>query len=562
MRPTGRPGELFSAFSRIIVTAFRDERLLSCPNLSRAPNYGSVLRRFLLRAPCRPMRFRTRCRLAVRYVVANGLHLGFMLLGALFLRLLKWGTPSCLQPDALRSLEKPLFFIDTFAVLPKVAGDKVFQDLYMPGLAEAASNRGREVVFFYRLYGSRNPLVLWNSFRVLAAKGNGLTELHLLRWSDWLRLLRHCLVYPFSLRRLIRSLEAYPDEAPESAIRQALRLTAGQCILIGEARRLAARRLGLLLASAPLHPSEAAVQGGSPGRTGPDAVEIVSWYENQTLNKTFQHGLAQAEDQTGRHVPVTGAQLFIWPDTLLNNHPDDEEMRIRLTPDRILVNGPHFLPETTQQSYSVGPSLRYGDLFASGKMDVRLSQAASADSESNRNSDAGERDESARSGPLLVLFSYHPEEIGRVLNLVLPLANRGRYLMYKFHPATRPEDYAALLPHKPLLAEGSLKDALCQAGAVLGSGSGALAEAAAQGIFVLHVEDASGSPGLSLNYLPDYGKGVLWTPVRCPEDIEKALASAKQRDGKSQGWKDAVENFRRLLFTEPTPERIRKDFRL
>ena len=557
MRPTGRPEELFSAFSRVSARAFRDERLLSCPNLSKAPNYGGVLRRFLLRTPCRPTRFRTRLRLVARYVLANSLHLGFMLLGACFLRLLKWKTPHCLQPDALHALEKPLFLIDTFAVLPKIAGDKAFRDLYMPGLAEEAAAQGREVVLLYRLYGSRNPRTLWQTFTALAAGGNGLTELHLLRFSDWLRLLRHCLVYPFSLRRLIRSLAPYPEGSPESAIRQALILTSGQCILIGEARRLAARRLGLLLASAPLRP---AGQGNPPENGRPKAVEIVSWYENQTLNKTFQRGLAQAEEQTGRHIPVTGAQLFIWPDTLLNNHPDDEEMRMRLTPDRILVNGPHFLPEATQQTYSIGPSLRYADLFAPPGTKNRPSETSAAGPESDAPGDgpAG----LAKAGPLLVLLSYHPEEIRRVLNLVLPLVNRGRHVLYKFHPATRPEEYVALLPHKPLLAEGSLKEALAGAGAVLGSGSGALAEVAAQGVFVLNVEDAAGIPGLGLNYLPDYGKGILWAPVRHPEDVEKALDMAKQQAGHMQTREEMSKNFRDLLFTHPTPERIRKDFGL
>ena len=46
MRPKDRPGELFAAFSRISAAAFQDERLLSCPTLSKAPNYGNVLRRF------------------------------------------------------------------------------------------------------------------------------------------------------------------------------------------------------------------------------------------------------------------------------------------------------------------------------------------------------------------------------------------------------------------------------------------------------------------------------------------------------------------------------------
>lgn len=591
MHPAGRPGELFAAFSHVIDRAFRDERLIACPTLSKAPNYGNVLRRFLLRAPLAPLGLVGLCRIVLRYVLSNGLHLCFMLLGALFLRLLRWKRPACFAPEALRAPAKPLFIIDTFAVLPKIAKDDAFQELYMPGLDNEAVRCGHEVVFLYRLYGSRDPRVLWRAFKVLAARGGGLTELHLLTGADWLRLLGHMLLYPFSLLRLIRSLRQFAPGSAESAIREALIHTAGQCVLIGEARRLAAWRLGLLLSLLPPWVCAPEGTGGEARLERRRAASIASWYENQTLNKAFQRGLATAEARTGRHTHVTGAQLFIWPDTLLNNHADDVESHLRLTPDRILVNGPHFLPDDTRQSYAVGPSLRYGDLFAASLSDAAASSsrpepgvfgassdvaassvatvslAAGAPKVAAPPSPVAEAFPAAPSvdaKPLLVLLSYHPDEIRRVLNLVLPLAQAGRAVAYKFHPATRPEDFAAMLPIQAVFAPPSLKVALQQAGAVLGSGSGSLAEAVAQGIFVLNVEDPAGIPGLGLNYLPDYGKGFLWESVRHAEDVEKALAAARRAQASSDAHtrREQVRTFRDLLFTEPTPERIREAFEL
>ena len=541
MRPTDRPGELFAAFSRVVGSAFLSERLISCPTLSKAPNYGHVLRRFLLNSPARPLGRSGFFRIALRYLVTNGLHLAFMVLGALCLRLLRWKLPRCLEPDAFPA--KPLFIVDTFAVLPKVAQDRAFQDLYLPGLAEEAARCGREVVRLYRLYGSRHPWQLWQSFRALKAGGNGLTELHLLAWSDWPRLVLHYLFYPLSLFGLIRSLRHYSAGSPESFIRDALIRTAGQCVLIGEARRLAARRLGLRLAALPQQTNAAPEQDAQPQKRVPPVI-IASWYENQTLNKTFQRGLAQAENQTGCHVPVIGAQLFIWPDVLLNNHPDDVEEGFRLTPDKVLVNGPHFLPENTRQTYAVGPSLRYGYLFAQ--------DAAPA------------HDTPIDAKPLLVLLSYHPEEVRRVLQLVLPLALNGRNIVYKFHPTTKPDDFVGLLPMRPIMAAPSLKDALREAGAVLGSGSGSLAEAVTQGIFVLNVDDPAGVPGLGLNYLPEYGRGLLWASIRQSEDVEAALEAAKTARAQmdAETLQKHVATFRDLLFTEPTPERIREAFEL
>jgi hypothetical protein len=541
MRPSGRPGELFEAFSRLTARAFADDRLLACPTLSKTPHSGDVLRRFLREEPYPPLGPGGRIRLMLRYGLANGGHFCFLLLTRLFLALLGWKIPALgggafprgasgadgeegknpvSGEEGARSGAAPVI-LDTFALLPDLAVSGCFRDGYLPGLAEALRQNGRRPVRLYRLYGSRSPRLLWKALRVLAAAGPGLTEAHLFTGPDWLRLIRHCFAYPPALRRLIRSLDAFGPTAPESWIRGALIRTAGQNVLGGEARRLAGLRLGAALAAASPEDPPAAV---------------ISWYENQTIDKALHRGLAQAERLTGRHIPTLGAQLFIWPDSLLNNHPDDGEAALGLVPDRVLVNGPFFLPEKTRQNYAVGPSLRYGHLFGpprSGDLSPDL--------------------------PLLVLLSYHPEETARVLEMVLPLARQGRDLLYKFHPATRVADFASLLPPSPALIGGALAPALDKAGAVIGAGSGSLAEAAALGVPVLNAEDPSGIPGLSLTYLPSSGKGRIWESVRRSEDIEPALRRLRAfRKDPDQAARVAA--FRDLLFTAPGPEAIREAF--
>ncbi|MDR3176952.1 MAG: hypothetical protein LBU06_10550 [Desulfovibrio sp.] len=525
MRPCGKAGELFAAFSRITAEAFKDARLVSCPTLSKSPEQGDVLRRFLIGAP--PDRsYRTGAalfvRTAARYLAANGLHFLFMLCTVLYLRLLR--LPARLPSVRGEGLgeETPLIIMDTFAVLPGIAEEGTWRELYLKGLEETARGRGRDVSVLARLYGSRNPVLLWKVLRIMARKPGLLLEAALLRPGDFARLALHVLLYPFALARLIRSLGNFPEDAPERHIREALIRGAGQCVLIGESRRLAARALCRGLAALPRK------------------ARIISWYENQTVNKAFQLGLSEAEALGMPHVPLIGAQLFLWPDNLLNNHPDDAEAALGLAPDRVLVNGPYFLPEDSVQNYSVGPSLRYGGLFS-----------------------AVTRQAAERAGdPTLVLLSYHPEETKRVLGLLLPLAKENpRAFIYRFHPAVRPAHYASLLPKAPRLSTGPLYEALDAAGAVIGSGSGSLAEAVALGVPALAVEDASGIPGLGLNYLPEYGRGTLWAGVRDRARLEEALVSLRVRltDPKRP---DMVRRFRDLLFCEPDPERICAAFEL
>lgn len=522
--PDGPAGELFAAFSRVCARAYGPEAgtdaLAACPALSKAPNYGDVLRRFKARTPHVPLSGSARLGLACFYLLNNFGHLAFMLLGRVFITLLGWKTPKGL--DAENAL-----VIDTFALLPRLAASGRYEEMYLPGLEAQARAAGREPVLLFRLYGSRNPKALWKALRVLAATGNACTEMHLLRVSDWLALPRHIFVYPTALRRLIRELSAAPQLSAEGQIRSALIRTAGQCVVFGEARRLTGFRLGLALRRAK-------------------APTVFSWHENQTVNKCFVRGLRRAEAQTGVHTRVVGAQLFIWPAELLNNHPDPREAD--LAPDLTLVNGSALLPEAPPTPYAVGPSLRYGRIFEP------LPSAPAA----SENTPAGDK-------PLLVLLSYHSDETRRILELVLPYAQSGNPIAYKFHPADNPANFSHLLPATPRIATGDLFTALAGASAVIGSGSGSLAEACALGVPVLYPLQPEGSPEPDLNYLPtegsDCGLGSLWATVASSKDIQGACALLAERAQEPEHL-ERVRRFRDLLFTRPTPALIRHSFGL
>ena len=581
MQPSGKAGELFAAFSRTTAKAFADERLIACPTLSKAPNYGDVLRRFLTGAPHEPCGVRKRLNIALRYCLNNFGHFFFLVLVRLYISALRWKLPAALStgaggtdgqraaPEAFHGVPheaaspetKALpFIIDTFALLPGIAGKGSYQEGYLPGLYEAAG-KSRRPVRFYRLYGTRHPTLTWKAMNILARNGEGFTDVHLFTWEDWFLLLRHICVYPFALRRLIRSLGQFPPESPEAYIHEALIATSGQNAVTGESRRLAGLRLGRLLAPHAVSSTESNTVN-SP--------LLVSWYENQTVDKALHKGLRQAASQSGARIPTLGAQLLVWPDTLLNNHPDDGEAALGLAPDRVLVNGPWFLPESSTQDYAVGPALRYNHLFfLEETRTAGTSPAPGAPPASGSHEASGKPKNAETSGaaadipalPLLALLSYHPEEIERVLALLLTLSAKGVSIVYKFHPATRPESFSRLLPPTPRLSSAPLMDALAGAGAVIGSGSGSLAEAAALGIPVLAVRDPSGIPGMDLHYLPPMGQGQLWENILHDRDIEPALARLSAFRA-TPGHAAAVKQLKAALFTPPTPETIRNSFGL
>ncbi|WP_027188106.1 hypothetical protein [Desulfovibrio cuneatus] len=526
MQPTGKLRELFQAYSRINGTAFRNPHLVCCPTLSKAPNYGNVVRRFVEGSVLPPMNATAWTRLWLRYAATNLGHLLFLLAAKVWVGLLGWAMPKALLKK--HGAQRLLLVIDTFALLPQIAREKRYQEMYLTGVWEAAHAAGYTPVRLFRLYGSRSPRVLWQALAVLSQSGAGLTEVHLLRLRDFAALVWHLCVYPFALCGLIRSLRNSPPGTPEQAIHDALIASAGQCVLVGEAYRLAAFRLGGLLARV--------------GKNQATAPKVLSWYENQTLNKAFLYGLRSAQ-QHGPRTIVIGAQLFTWPAALLNNHADDTEAALGLAPDVVAVTGPEFLPEGSCQHYVVGPALRYRHLFMPLAVPAKEGAArATAETDDEK--------------PLLALLSYHPEETRRVLELVRPLAASPGKVAYKFHPATKAADYAGLLPPAPSLVTTPLAEALAGASGVIGAGSGALAEAVSLGCPVLAARTPGEDADMGLNYLPNFGEGKLWATVETPEAVAPALAELRTFQH-SHEYAAAKAAFTALLFTEPTPQSIK-----
>ncbi len=514
------PGEekiqrMFEALSGLAARAFTDQRLVSNQVLAKSPHNWPLLRRYALGEPSTLPGWAGLLGLLARYYTLNLGHVCMMLLG----RIALWAS-GLKQPT---TDDRKTLVADTFMVLPRVAQNGRYDELYLPDLPQAAEQRGWRVIRLFRLYGSRNPLLLLKVFKILKTQGvEALTELHLLRAADWLRLLWHALSFPCALLRFCRSINPTDSKAPEAYIKEALLRSLGESYCAGESRRLVGRRLAEYLR--PLLPSRA---------------KVISWHENQPVNKGFYLGLAQARQKTGLAVPCLGAQLFIWPNSLLNNMADSAEKALGLTPDKVLVNGPYFLPEPGRPDYRVGPALRYGPLFAEA------------------NSQAGDE----KPAELLVLLSYHPAEIRRALALLAPLAASGQALAYKFHPATRVEDYRRFLPANAKLVQGGLYPALRKAAAVAGCGSGSLAEAAALGVPVLNIGDPGRIAGLDLNYLPPFGQGRLWMTITNPDEAAPALRQLLAEREKPD-CPELVRAFRDQLFAEPTLELIVKSFEL
>tara|TARA_B100000315_G_C14495129_1_gene549560 strand:- start:151 stop:1128 length:978 start_codon:yes stop_codon:yes gene_type:complete len=264
------------------------------------------------------------------------------------------------------------------------------------------------------------------------------------------------------------------------------------------------------------------------------AIKCISWYENQSQDKNFYKGLRFISGK----VRILGAQLFYWPGTFcvptLNLHVDEKEIIYGLTPDCVLVNGPYYLLEESALDFKVGPSMRYAGLFRA-KVDVRGKSA------------------------LLVVMPYYENEIGKILE-ILNEAGLSSDIFIRFHPTTNLKKYANNLKQKMRIADGDLYSLFSRVGCVAGRETGVLVEAASLGIPVINIETGQ---GWSYDYMPQYGKGIIWGNasngselVKWINKFQESLLTEKDK------IRSTADRYRKTFFCEPTNEKIDEAFEL
>lgn len=487
---------LRKAFSQLNETAYHDRLLQANFVLSKVPASPAIFARYVKGETPSSATGRRLWYKLVRYYLINLASWGLLATCMLIHRL---GGRKDAQPD------RPCIILDSYLLVPKTVAAKRYDDVYFPGLAEVAS-RTCPIIFLPRLYGSRNPWSMLKALRIAEKTIPVISEFSLLTLADLISLLVEALRMPFSVLQLCSSLSSSREDRTISALLTDA-LDSGYITTL--VRRRVGRRLGTLL---------------------PAGSRTISWHENQAVDKCFYAGL----HETAPHVVRYGAQLLIWPETLLNAHPDDAEQHIGITPDITVVSGPYFLPAKTTLEYRTGPSLRYAHLF-SGPFPAHTP-----------------------GGHVLVLLSYLHEDIHMVLSTLQSLQNTSISLVFRFHPATRTKEYQDMLPESPQFSKGTLKDALDGASLVLGSGTGTLAEAVAMGIPAIVITDPK---RFCHNYLPAFGKGRLWDSCANPDELEQAMEHLSLSAPEDER-RELQRAFRDLLFTRPTELSIIEAFDL
>lgn len=409
--------------------------------------------------------------------------------------------------------KKELVLVDIFFNMDEIRKSGKFRDTYFPKMEEIFKKKGVHYAylpFFSSPAFHKKPLELFTALNVLKKDQIPvIAEFQLLSLTDIVSIFFFIVMYPFHVLGLARRIGR--DTREKNILKSELIDSMGQATFYNFSRYLQGRRLAAL-------PYQ--------------KIKLVSWYENQPIHKNLYKGLRTDASK----VRIYGAQLFLYSRYCLSIVPDESETRFGVVPDKIIANGPYYVPDTTSLEYEVGPSMRYEKIFHT---------AVKGDKRTN----------------ILVLLPYMADVAESILRMISKAKMPFENLLIKFHLALPVARFRKLIPPAAAIVKDDIYRLFEEAKIVISASSGTLVEAASLGIFAISVKSAKRID--YSNPLPEYGRGMLWEEVESPEglvsQIEKFDRILIERPDEVS---DIAARYKGMFFSEVSEEKICKAFDL
>jgi hypothetical protein len=492
---------IFNYLSKLNQTAYKDEFLIPNNVLSKNPFFSNLTNNYLLKNKPDKAGFFFKTRKLLRYYIRN-----FSWLVAFTGKSLAHYL-SC-QNYQPHPENKNLILIDSTIYVKRTTNENSFEDILFPGLLKVLKDQKISFAITSVLYDSGNLMQLFRAFRFFKKnKIPVLTEYQIIGGTDFLRMLLFLLLYPVSLVRFIKSLGAsYEDQL----LTHALWESSDDIVASSYMRLLFGKRLCALPVS---------------------EIKCISWYENQARHKAFYRGLHNLPGK----VTIFGAQLLIWPESVLNIHADEEEVNSGLVPEKVIVNGSYYLMENSRIDYQVGPSFRYKKL-----LHFNISPK--------------------NSKHILAVLSAWESEIESAISFLVQFPESIE-LRLKFHPSTDTSGYRNRLPPNIKVTQENLYECFKTAKLVIGQSTGALVEAISLGIPAIVLDDNVPCH----DFIPSQteGKGLIWDKA---SNVQEAIELIGRFEQNLKTKPDEIEflakKYKEIFFCEPTREKIIAAFEL
>jgi hypothetical protein len=499
-----RLGEARGVLSAALEAAYHDEFLLSNQVLGRSPFSNDYLELFLSgeEKSASPLLI---ARSLLLYYAKSSIHYALYLVKKA-LHAISGQRAKTFESGKDAVLVDVVFLVDSIR-----AAGRFDERYFFPGLSAFLKDnniRYAYLPFFYSGSYQRKPFELFKVFRILKAQDEPvLTEFQLLNIIDILRISLFILAYPFHVLRFRKTLGA--ATFGNRILRYELVRALDHVTFYSYIRYLVGRRIAALPFS---------------------SLKVISWYENQPMNKNLYKGLRSGAGS----VAVYGAQLF--PHSLDYHYmmPDANERSYGLSPDVVVVGGSRYIHDDGAVPYRVGPSLRNARLFA----------------QTSPKTKTPDKD-------IVVFLHLFREDTTHLLRLLRDPALEEFKFLLKPHPGLPIDGLGSLVPGNCRITDEDLYTLLGHACVAIGGGSGSLVESVALGVPVICVKSKR-----RFDYnrgFFDAGEGVIWSEVATAGELQKELGRIGMMSG-SAAIAELAAGYRNRCFVEPTDEAIRKAF--
>jgi hypothetical protein len=494
--------EAYNFLSDINRIAYADVRLLANQVLSKNPFATDFVDNFIEGLPVKPINSFVILLNLVKYYISSCRCFVIFMANKIIFHLF------CPQFD-LQNTPKSIVIIDTFFLLDKIEADHKFHDHCFPGLEDILIKRKMRFAYVPTFCPTPSPLRLFkvlNKFK--SEELSILTEYELISSKELAILFWLTISYPFHVIGFALSLPC--DTYKENLLKNELLKSVGNASFNALARYLQ----GVRISSFP----------------NVD-MKVISWYENQVTHKSFYKGLRSGCNQ----VKIYGAQLFIYPTSILNILVDPTEASHGILPDKVIVNGSYYVRDDINVPMVSGPSLRYKRVFDS------LPRSSARDN-------------------LLVLLPYHHYEIVNLLNAVSLIDWAPTRILIKFHPSVKPDKYIMQIPEGIKVVESDVYDLFPEAKIIISAESGALIEGACLGIPCVIVQN---SKRFTHNPFPEEGKYIIWDVAHDISELNSIIKQFTQRfETRPAEIMKFADYYKSIFFTEVTEDGVINAFDL
>lgn len=406
------------------------------------------------------------------------------------------------------AIEENTVIVDTFLIVNKVIKEYFYKDSYFVGLDEFLKKHSKPYLYLFVFDGGVNPMKMLKVFYILKKQRIPFVcEFGLLGIVDLLALFLFLMRYPFGVLDFTLNLDE--NDKRDGLLKYSMLEGIKEPTFDRHARYVVGKRLACI------------VDGGGI---------LVSWFENQTIDKNLYKGI----NSLAKKIYIIGAQPFLFAPLYMSAYVDENEAIIGAAPDKVLVNGTHYMPKSDTVRFEIGPSFRYKKVFEF--KDERR----------------------ANKNEIVVLLSYFEDNSRLLLNTLMD-AKIDANIVIKAHPATPISYFADLIRPDYRIVDGDIYELAKTAKVVIACATGAMIEMAALGIPVIVVK---GKDSFDYNPMINFGKGVLWHEAASKDELLTAIDTINSGIKDRNALEDIGKEYKEMFFCEPTEENIKKVFEL